>query len=255
MDRSGQSSSVSPFRNELLSLLSFDDLSLIEARLERVTLDVGRTLELPHQPIESVYFLDEGIASIVAVDRKGAKIEVGLVGREGMTGLAVVFGDDRSPNETFMQTKGTAHRLAARELRSAIDASRSLERVFLHFAQAFATQISQTAVANGRSTLEVRLARWLLMAHDRLIGDELPLTHELLATMLGVRRPGVTVALQLLEQKGLICTHRGAVTVVDRDGLLEKANGAYGLPEAELRRLMAKHRLANPNKVKSQALA
>jgi CRP-like cAMP-binding protein len=107
----------------------------------------------------------------------------------------------------------------------------------LRYGHAFVVQTGHTAMANGRSKVEERLARWLVMAHDRLDGDELPLTHEFLAIMLGVRRPGVTVALNLLEKDGLIDANRGVISIIDRKGLEEKSNGAYGVPEAEFRRL------------------
>jgi hypothetical protein len=164
-------------------------------------------------------------------------IEVGLIGREGMSGLAVVMGTDRSPNETFMQVAGGGQRISAAKLRPRMEQSGTLRRAFLCYAHAFAIQTAYTAMANGRSKLEERLARWLLMAHDRLDGDELPLTHEFIAMMLGVRRPGVTVALSLLENDGLIHANRGAISIIDRKGLEESSNGAYGASEAEYRRL------------------
>jgi CRP-like cAMP-binding protein len=115
--------------------------------------------------------------------------------------------------------------------------SPSLRISFLHFAQAFMVQTAHTAVANARGKLEERLARWLLMAHDRVDGDELPLTHEFLALMLGTRRPGVTVAFRLLEQKGLVSTKRALIVIDDRAGLIELAAEFYGVPEAESLRL------------------
>jgi len=118
-----------------------------------------------------------------------------------------------------------------------MEKSRSLRDCFLHFAQAFMLQTAHTATANGRATIDERLARWLLMGHDRVDGDELPLTHEFIALMLSVRRAGVTVAIQKLEKKGLIKTKRGLIVVADRKALERAANGYYGVPEAEYRRL------------------
>ncbi len=160
-----------------------------------------------------------------------------MIGREGMTGLAVVLGTDRTPNETFVQNAGEGTRIAAASLRRAIAQSRSLHHCFLLYAHTFGVQATHTARANGHSKLEERLARWLLMAHDRLEQDKLVITHEFLSLMLGARRPGVTVGLNLLENKGVIRIHRGVITIIDRTGLKRAANGAYGVPEAEFERL------------------
>ena len=129
------------------------------------------------------------------------RLEVGLIGCEGVTGLPIVLGNDRSPYETFMQVAGNGTRIAADKLRDAITQSRSLERALLRFAHSFMNQTANTALSNGTASLEERLARWLLMANDRLRGNEVPLTHEFLSLMLGVRRAGVTVALNYLEQR------------------------------------------------------
>lgn len=153
------------------------------------------------------------------------------------TGLAVIMATGRSPLETYMQLGGGGQRLAAAKLRDGMEASVTLRRALLNYGHAFYVQTAHTALANGRSKLEDRLSRWLLMAHDRIDGDALTLTHELLAIMLGVRRPGVTIALNLLEARGFIRTHRGVISIVDRKGLEENANGANGAPEAEFQRL------------------
>jgi CRP-like cAMP-binding protein len=136
-----------------------------------------------------------------------------------------------------MQAAGAGWRLKVADLRRAMEQSPSLHQALLHFAHIFSVQTAHTALANGRANIEERLARWLLMAQDRLHTDQLPLTHEFLAIMLGVRRPGVTVALKLLENDGLVSGTRGVITVLNRDGLKQRANGAYGAPEAEMRRL------------------
>ena len=144
-----------------------------------------------------------------------------------MSGVAVVLGNDRSPNENFMQVGGGGRRISADRLRLAMQESRSMQRVFLNFAHALMTQISSTALSNGTSSIEERLARWLLMAHDRLDDDAIPLTHEFLSLMLGVRRAGVTVALNALERKGVISLARGQILITDREGLKASANGSY----------------------------
>jgi CRP-like cAMP-binding protein len=169
--------------------------------------------------------MESGFASVVANGER--TIEVGIIGREGMTGLSVVMGsNDPTANETYMQSAGKGQRMAAGDLRDAIKASVPLHHAMLQFAHSFMIQTAQTALSNGRSKIEERLARWLLMAADRVEG-ELALTHEFLAIMLGVRRSGVTTALQELERTGLIAHRRGFVTILDREGLKEGCNGTY----------------------------
>ena len=215
--------------NRILSRLSSDDFGLLEPHLEAVNLPLRKQLEARNKPVEQVYFLESGIASVVANGQR--EIEVGLIGREGMSGLSVVLGSDDNPtNETYVQIAGTGQRMAVGNLREAIGASVTLHQVMLRYAHTFMVQTSQTALANGRSKIEERLARWLLMAADRVEG-ELALTHEFLAIMLGVRRSGVTTALQELERTGLIAHRRGFVTILDREGLEEGSNGTYFAPK------------------------
>ena len=214
--------------NKLLSRLSRADLRLLEAHFDAVDLPVRTQLEARNKRVRHVYFLENGLASVVANGERA--IEVGMIGREGMTGLSVVMDGDskhRAVHETFMQIAGSGARMPAGNLREAIAASVSLHQVLLRFAHAFMIQTTQTALANGRSKIEERLARWLLMAADRTDGDEVPLTHDFLATMLGVRRAGVTVALQALERTGPIAHRRGVITILDREALEKSSNGAY----------------------------
>jgi CRP-like cAMP-binding protein len=221
-----------PSSNHILSRLSRADYRLLEPHLEAIDLPVRRQLEERNKRVEHVYFPESGFASVVANGERN--IEVGIIGREGMSGLSVVLGsDDRPANETFIQSAGNGQRIAAGELRKAIGASVSLHQVMLRYAHTFLVQTSQTALANGRSKIEERLARWLLMAADRVEG-ELALTHEFLAIMLGVRRSGVTTALQELERTALIAHRRGFVTILDRKGLEEQSNGTYTPPKKHL---------------------
>jgi CRP-like cAMP-binding protein len=164
-------------------------------------------------------------------------VEVGIIGREGMTGLAVLNGSDRSPYSTFMQVGGAGHRMSAHTLRRLLEHT-GLRSAFSRWAQAFMIQATQTTVANARATIEERLARWLLMSHDRVDGDELALTHEFLSLMMGAGRPGVTEAVHALSRKGLIRGGRGMIVILDRDGLLERAGSFYGTPESEYERLL-----------------
>jgi len=224
--------------NRLLGHLSRGDMDLLRPHLKAVPLKLRQGLERANKRIDHVYFMDEGIASVVANQDGNGQIEVGLIGPEGMTGLTVVMGNHRSPNATYIQVAGSGQRLRASELRRAMTASPSLRGFFLKFVQTFMIQTSQTAISNGRGKLDQRLARWLLMAQDRLGKNGVPLTHEFLATMLGVRRAGVTEALTSLETDRLIRARRGEIAVLDRKGLLRRAGSFYGVPETEYRRLI-----------------
>jgi len=218
--------------NQLLARLARADARLLEPHLEAVDLPVRKQLHAPNRRVERVYFPDSGIASVVA--NHDVPIEVGMIGRDGMTGITVVLGDDERPlHETYMQVAGKGRWLPADRLRDAIAKSSALHQVLLRYVQVFLRQTTETALANGRGKIEERLARWPLMAHDRIDGDELKLTHEFLAVMLGVRRSGITTALQELERKGLIVHRRSRVTVLDREGLEEGSNGAYSRPTVE----------------------
>jgi CRP-like cAMP-binding protein len=226
------------FSNRLLRASTAADLAVLARLLTPVELPLREELERPNRPIKHIFFLESGVASVVARGSHKKKLEVGIIGREGVTGLMVVLGNDRSPHQTFMQIAGNGHRMTSEDLREAMDESPSLREMMLRYAQSFLIQTTHTALSNGSARLEERLARWLLMAHDRVDGDELPLIHDFLALMLGVQRPGVTVALHSLEKQGLIATARGCITVIDRKGLEEAANASYGVPEAEYRRLI-----------------
>ena len=226
------------FRNRLLAALPPADLYHLLSSLETVSLESRQLLEAPREPIDHVYFVERGLVSVVGTTRPDHRIEVGMVGYEGMTGLGVVLGDDQSANETFVQSAGSARRLPADALRKAMAASRTLTATLLRYVHVFMMQGSQTALANGSGRLDERLARWLLLWHDRLEDDKLTITHEFLALLLGVRRPGVTVALHALEGRGVIKSSRSLVKILNRGGLRQVANGFYGVPEAEYDRLL-----------------
>jgi CRP-like cAMP-binding protein len=229
------------YRNRILASLNSADLALISPDLQPLELKFRQRLELANRKIEHVYFLSDGLASVVAVSRHDRRqAEIGMVGLEGMTGLAILHSAGSSPNDTFMQVGGRGYSIQADRLSALMDASPSMARSFLRFAHVFEVQTAHTALANAVGSIEERLARLLLMSHDRLITDVLKLTHEFLALKLGVRRPGVTIALQRLEARGMVAAGRGAITILERDGLEECANGLYGQPEAEFDRLFGK---------------
>jgi CRP-like cAMP-binding protein len=234
----GEEARDAPQQQQFARVPCGSDFDLLEPHLADVTLGLRQTLERPNRSIDAVYFPEAGFASVVAVQSSGKEIEVGLIGREGMTGLPIVFGDHRSPHATYIQAAGTGKRMLATELHKALQISPSLRNSLLKFAQAFGVQTTHTAICNSRFKLDVRLARWLLMAHDRIGEDSLPLTHEFLSIMLGVRRPGVTEAIHALRDRGLISYRRGLITVKHRKAMERRAGTAYGVPEAEYRRLI-----------------
>jgi CRP-like cAMP-binding protein len=157
-----------------------------------------------------------------------------------MTGLALVMGSDRSAHDVFVQSQAAGQSIAAADLQEALRSSRSLHGTLLRYAYVSSFALAQTALANAHASIEERLARWLLMAHDRSQNDDIHLTHEFLSLMLGIRRAGVTTALNSFDTRGWISHSRGCVKIVDRDALQEFAAGFYGPPEAEYQRLLGK---------------
>jgi CRP-like cAMP-binding protein len=225
-------------RNRLLRKLSDEDWGLIAPHLEPIGLRERQVIEVPNKPITHAYFVEIGVVSVVAVNGEDHRIEVGVIGNEGLTGVTLIMGDNRAPHSAYMQIGGNGLRIPADKFVAALKQSESLTLLMMKSAQAFMIQTAHTALANGKAKLEERLARWLLMANDRLDSNAVPLTHEFLAVMLGVRRAGVTVAIHAFERRGLISTRRGQLTVVDRAGIEQVAGSFYGIPEAELKRLM-----------------
>lgn len=213
--------------NTILASLPEADFELLCPHLTHVELELRKPLHKPKALIEECYFIGSGLGSVV-VRSKHESLEVGLIGCEGMSAVELVLGGDKSNHDTFIQVAGHGWRISAEHLLAAIKESPSLQRSLLGFAKSFLEQTSNTAFANGTATVEQRLARWLLMANDRIKGHHVPLTHEFLALMLGVRRSGVTVALNLLEQRGHISGARGLIKIESRPGLEEAADGTYG---------------------------
>jgi CRP-like cAMP-binding protein len=226
-------------RNQLVARMSAQDWDLLAPQLEPVSLKERQVIEVPGKPIIHVHFIEIGVVSVVAVNAEDHRIEVGVIGNEGMTGVPLIMGDTKAQHSAYMQIPGNGYRIPAGAFAEALRKSASLQSLMLKSAQAFMIQTAHTALANGRAKLEERLARWLLMAHDRMDTDAVPLTHEFLAVMLGVRRAGVTVALHSFEQRGFIAMRRGQLTLINRAGIEQVAGSFYGMPEAELKRLMS----------------
>lgn len=218
-------------RNRLLNFLGAADRDLMTPYLTPVDLPVRTVIQPPNVPIEHAYFIERGLASLITI-AGDERIEVGVFGVEGMVGLPLILGAGETPHEGIMQLTGSALRIGATDLRLCMEQSPSLTAALLRFVHVAMIQVSHTALANGRQTVEQRLARWLLMVHDRIDGDEIALTHEFLAVMLGVRRPGVTVALHILEGEHAVRSRRNSITVTDRGKLKAIAGPSYGASEA-----------------------
>jgi CRP-like cAMP-binding protein len=224
--------------NRLLDLLPPSQLDRLRPHLTSEVLALNQTLQERGKPVESVVFPTSGMISIVAMMRDGASVEVGLTGREGMLGVQSLLGDEVSLNEAMVQIPGGALRMPAAILEREAHASPQLRAILLRYAQAYLNSATQSAACNRAHLLEQRLARWLLTARDRAGTDRLPLTHELIAMMLGVRRAGVTVAAQSLQSAGLIHYAHGRITIADREGLAVAACECYEVTRREYARLL-----------------
>lgn len=225
--------------NRLLAALPPEAFALLQPSLQRVAMPVRSVLSRPDEPIVTVHFVETGWVSLLTVLLDGDRAEVGIVGQEGMIGLPLLFGVDRSPQQALVQASGSTICLSAASFDNALDESPPFRRLLLRYAQAQHTQITYTAVCNGRHLIGQRLARWLLISHDRAEGDELPMTHDFLSTMLGVRRAGVSVAAGVLQRAGVIRYEHGRITILDRPRLEAASCECYGAARHEFERLLA----------------
>lgn len=224
-------------RNKLLALLAPEDYALLEPALERIELPQGFVLSAPGEPFEYCYFPFSGVVSTVVVSPSGKRSEIGLLGREGVSPASVALGAADTPYFVVMQVPGDGVRVPIKRMWKLIEKSPGIRRLLTQWGHVAMSQSSFTALSNAIHSVDERLARWILMCHDRVDGDEIDLTHEFLAIMLSVRRPSVTVSLHVLEGKHLIYSHRGTVVVRDRKALEEFAADSYGGAEREFNRL------------------
>jgi CRP-like cAMP-binding protein len=220
------------FQNELLARLSPADLCLFSTDLVPIRFERRDLLIAADKTIQRTYFLETGIASVVAATANGTQTEVGIIGKEGMIDVATALGSVTAPLEIFIQAPGHGHSLPSTVFQEAMGKSETLRQVMLTYAQAFLVQVSHTALAAASLSIKARLARWLLMCDDRTEGSEIPMTHEFLSLMLSVRRPGVTEAVQAVEATGAVRAHRGMIEIRDRSLLQQIAGDGYGGPEA-----------------------
>jgi CRP-like cAMP-binding protein len=225
-------------KNLLLRRMAEADFDRLAPHLEPVKCGKGERLFGRFTPIEHVWFMERGLGSLVIVSPEGQQVEAGLFGRDGFTPTSLVHGSDQSPYDCIIQLPDEAYRLPVSVLREAMADSPALRDLLLRYVETLALQTSYTALSNAVHLIDERLARWLLMCHDRAEGDELPLTHGFLSIMLAVRRPSVTTSLHVLEGNGFIRAERGWITIRDRAALEEFAGDAYGVPEREYERLL-----------------
>ncbi|MBB3302438.1 CRP-like cAMP-binding protein [Rhizobium sp. BK077] len=228
----------SSVRNLLLKSLPVEAFEMLAADAEKVHLPTRHVLVESDQPNDHVCFIEDGLASMVATSVEDEAVEVGHIGYEGMVGSHVVLRTDTTPNRTFLQVEGSGFLVPVGTLKRATAEFPTANDLFLNYVHCCDIQLAQSALANARYNMHERLARWLLMCHDRLIGNDLPLTHEFLALMLGVRRSGVTNELHIIEGMRAIRATRGNVRIIDREKLEEIAAGCYGVPEREYERLI-----------------
>jgi CRP-like cAMP-binding protein len=227
-----------PIQNKILDALPAQEYDRLLEHLTSVSLPQNETLYKMEERIRYVYFINSGVVSKIINMEDGGSVEVGLVGNEGMAGLPIALGDDVSPNQAIVQIAGAGMRMEAAALREELKRGGQLQSLLQRHTLAMLKQVSQTAACNRSHNVGDRLARWLLMCHDRVGGDEIKLTQEFIAEMLGTRRSGVSEAAILLQAAGLIRYSRGHITILDREGLEGFACECYRVVKAEFDRLL-----------------
>ncbi|HEX8634685.1 MAG TPA: Crp/Fnr family transcriptional regulator [Pyrinomonadaceae bacterium] len=227
-----------PPANQILRELPTEEYERLSPHLEPVTLAVGDVLYYPQVPVTHVYFPNRGSISIIATFADGGGVEVGVVGNEGVFGVNVVLGSMSVPLEAMAQVPGDGLRIPADVLKKEFKTGGLLHDLLLRYTQAFIIQIAQTAACNRSHPIEGRLARWLLMSHDRAMSDELLLTQEFIGVMLGTRRPGITEAAGRLQDNGAIKYNRGQITILDRKNLESASCECYEIVKNEFDRLL-----------------
>lgn len=227
-------------KNYLLASLPEDEFERVLPTLEPVSFELGQVLYESGDKMDHVYFPTTSIVSLLYIMENGATAEIGVVGNDGILGIALFMGGDTTPNRAIIQSAGGAFRMKATDLKAEFTRGLKFHNLLLRYTQALITQISQTAVCNRLHTVEQQLCRWLLLSHDRLDSDKLVMTHDLISNMLGVRREGVTLAAQKLATQDLITNVRGTITVIDRQGLETAVCECYKVVNDEYNRLLGR---------------
>ncbi|MET0312632.1 MAG: Crp/Fnr family transcriptional regulator [Burkholderiaceae bacterium] len=227
-----------PRRNHLLAMLPPDDFQRMLPAFERLDLRLGTVLYESGGTMTHFYFPTTAIVSLLHILENGSSAEIAVVGREGLVGISLFMGGGSTPSRAVVQSAGQAYRLPSRMLMQEFNRAGGAMRLSLRYTQALITQMAQTAVCNRHHSLDQQLSRWLLLSLDRLDGNDIVMTQELIANMLGVRREGVTDAALKLQRKGYIRYARGRITVLDRDGLEATACECYSVVKQEYDRLL-----------------
>ena len=226
-----------PKQNLLLAALSAAELKRLRAHLEPVSMPLGHVVYESGRLLEHVYFPTTAIVSLLYVMEDGASAEIAVVGNEGLVGISLFMGGETTPSRAVVQSAGDAFRLSAHFLRAEFNRAGSMQHLLLRYTQALITQMAQTAVCNRHHSVDQQLCRWLLLSLDRLPADELVMTQELIANMLGVRREGVTAAAGKLQDAGVIHYRRGHIKVLDRPKLETMSCECYEVVRKECDRL------------------
>ncbi|HEY9459321.1 MAG TPA: Crp/Fnr family transcriptional regulator [Paralcaligenes sp.] len=229
-----------PHQNHLLAALPSDDYKRLLPGLEPIPLSLGDVLYESGVQMRSVFFPTTSIVSLLYVMEDGASAEIAVVGREGIVGVSLFMGGETTPSRAVVQSAGQAYRLKGQRLKDEFNRNGPMQHLLLRYTQSLLTQMAQTAVCNRHHSLDQQLCRWLLLSLDRLGSNELIMTQELIANMLGVRREGVTEAAGNLQRAGLIEYRRGRITVLDRPGLEARACECYAVVKTECDRLLPK---------------
>ncbi len=227
-----------PKKNHLLASLPDSEWQRWSQQLERVDMPLGHVLYEPGTTLEHVYFPTTCIVSLLYVMENGASAEIAVVGNEGIVGVSLFMGGESTPSRAVVQSAGQGYRLEAQVLKDEFNRAGPVLHLLLRYTQALITQMSQTAVCNRHHSLDQQLCRWLLLSLDRLQSDQLNMTQELIANMLGVRREGVTAAALKLQEAGLIRYSRGYISVLDRPGLEQRSCECYAVVKKEYDRLL-----------------
>ena len=232
------SASGARLSNKLLAALPADILKRLQKDLEPVPLELGASVYEAGGRQAYVYFPANAIVSLLYVMKNGASAEIAVVGNEGLVGIALFMGGESTPSRAVVQSAGDAYRLSSKVLKREFEAGGALQHLLLRYTQALITQMAQTAVCNRHHSIEQQLCRWLLLSLDRLPTNELTMTQELIANMLGVRREGVTEAAGKLQDAGLIHYSRGRITIVNRPKLEKRVCECYAVVKKEFDRLL-----------------
>ena len=230
--------SHNPKQNQLLAALPEADYQRLLARLEFVKLPLGLVVFESGSKLRHLYFPASGIVSLLYAMENGASTEIAVIGNEGVVGIALFMGGESTPSRAVVQSAGHAYRLKATALKTEFERGGPLQHLLLRYTQALSAQMTQTAVCNRHHAVDQQLCRWLLLSLDRLPSNELAMTQELIANMLGVRREGVTEAAGKLQEAGLIRYRRGHITVLNRPKLEARVCECYAVVKKEMDRLL-----------------